>query len=98
VKWSTADFIAYFFTLDDIKMIESAGREKRNRSNKKLTRVLSTKLTIEDYDRFQKHTNDAYKSGAISKPSGSEFLRYIVIHRSNKPSILDLVADTNSNC
>ena len=55
-------------------MTESAGRKKRNRSNKKLTKVLSTKLTIEDYDRFQKHTNDAYKSGAISNPSESEFL------------------------
>jgi hypothetical protein len=33
--------------------------------NKKLTKVLSTKLSIEDYERFQKCTNFAYKSGEI---------------------------------
>jgi hypothetical protein len=59
--------------------------EKRNDENKKkLTKVLSTKLSIEDFDRFQKYTNDAYKAGTISKPSESEFLRYIVTYPFNE--------------
>jgi hypothetical protein len=61
-------------------MTESAGKEKGDHGNKKLTRVLSTKLSIEDYNRFQKYTNDAYVCGTISKPSVSEFLRYIVTY------------------
>lgn len=76
-------------------MIEFAGKKKKNHSTKKLTRVLSTKVSIDDYDRFQKRTDDAYRCGGITKPSVSEFLRFIVIHRSNKPGIIDLVADTN---
>jgi hypothetical protein len=69
--------------------------DKSNKEHKKkLTKVLSTKLSIDEYDRFQKRTDDAYRSGGISKPSESEFLRFIVIHRSNKPSIIDLVHDT----
>jgi hypothetical protein len=47
--------------------------------NKKLTKVLSTKLSIEDYERFQKCTNFAYKSGEI-EPSTSKFLRFIVTY------------------
>jgi arginyl-tRNA--protein-N-Asp/Glu arginylyltransferase len=65
-------------------MTESAGIEKRNHRNEKLTRVLSTKLSIEDYNRFQKYTNDAYRAGTISKPSVSEFLRYIVTYPFNE--------------
>ena len=80
------------------KMTESCCKERRNRSNKKLNRVLSTKLSIEDYERFQKHTYDAYRARAISKPSESAFLRYIVIHRSHKPNLLDLVGYTKKYC
>jgi hypothetical protein len=38
--------------------------EKRNddKYKKKLTKVLSTKLSIEDYNRFQKYTNFAYEA------------------------------------
>lgn len=71
---------------------------KRKEDGAKLTKVLSTKLSIEDYDRFQKRTNDAYRAGAISKPSESEFLRYMVIHRSHKPTLLDLIPHPNNNC
>ena len=46
----------------------------RDKKNKKLTRVLSTKLSIEDYERFQKCTNFAYKAGVIEEPSTSKFL------------------------
>lgn len=73
-------------------------KAKSKEDSTKLTKVLSTKLSIGDYDRFQKHTNDAYRAGAISKPSESEFLRYIVIHRSHKPTLLDLISDANNNC
>jgi hypothetical protein len=76
----------------------TSAKVKSKDDKKKLTKVLSTKLSIEDYDRFQKHTNDAYRAGAISKPSESEFLRYIVIHRSHKPTLLDLIPDANNNC
>jgi hypothetical protein len=61
-------------------------REKRidNNNKKKLTRVLSTKLSIEDYNRFQKCTNDAYKAGTIDEPRPSKFLRYIVTYPFNE--------------
>ena len=51
-----------------------------NKKNKKFTRVLSTKLSIEDYERFQKCINFAYKAGVIEEPSTSKFLRFIVTH------------------
>ena len=56
----------------------TSAKGKKNDESKKLTRVLSTKLSIDDYTRFQKFTNDAYRAGTISKPTTSEFLRYIV--------------------
>jgi hypothetical protein len=40
-----------------------------NKKSKKLTRVISTKLSIEDYEGFQKCTNFAYKAGVIEEPS-----------------------------
>ena len=61
-------------------MTEVAGRNKRNDDTKKLTRVISTKLSIEDYERFQKCTNYAYKSGEIEEPSTSKSLRFIVTY------------------
>jgi hypothetical protein len=56
--------------------------EKRNddRYKKKLTKVLSTKLSIEDYNRFEKYTDGAYKAGFIEEPEVSKFLRFIVTH------------------
>jgi hypothetical protein len=53
-------------------------------NNKKLKKVLSTKLSIEDYERFQKCTNDAYKAGIIEAPETSKFLRYIVTYPFNE--------------
>lgn len=53
-------------------------RRETMTNKKKLTKVLSTKLSIEDYIRFQKFTNDAYKAGVIGKPEVSKYLRYIV--------------------
>jgi hypothetical protein len=60
--------------------------EKRHddKYRNKLTKVLSTKLSIEDYNRFQKYTNDAYKSGVIEKPDVSKYLRYVVTYPFNE--------------
>ncbi|CAN5473748.1 hypothetical protein BH18THE2_BH18THE2_41930 [soil metagenome] len=57
-------------------------REKKNNDEykKKLTRVISTKLSIEDYDRVEKYTNFAYKAGMIEQPETSKFLRFIVTY------------------
>jgi len=49
----------------------------RKNDNKKLTRVLSTKLSIEDYNRFVIYTWAAYTEGLIDEPEPSRFLRYI---------------------
>jgi hypothetical protein len=66
-------------------MTESAaGKENGNHDDKKLTRVLFTKVSIEDYNILQKYTNKAYKAGTISKQSASEFLRYIITEPFNE--------------
>ena len=46
--------------------------------NKKLKKVLSTKLSVDDYNVFRILTNQAYRSGAISQDSPSEMLRYMI--------------------
>jgi hypothetical protein len=51
-----------------------------NNDNKKLTRVISTKLSIEDYNRFEKYTSLAYEAGFIEESSVSKFLRFIVTY------------------
>ncbi|CAN5346300.1 hypothetical protein BH18THE2_BH18THE2_30290 [soil metagenome] len=52
--------------------------KKRNDDNTKLTRVLSTKLSIEDYNVFRVLTNIAYQYKAINQDSPSEMLRFIL--------------------
>jgi hypothetical protein len=37
-------------------------RENKNQA-KKLTKVISTKLSIEDFNRFERYTNYAYQAG-----------------------------------
>jgi hypothetical protein len=49
----------------------------RNNTNKKLTKVVSTKLSIEDYNRFVIYTWAAYSEGIIDEPNPSRFLRFI---------------------
>jgi hypothetical protein len=65
-------------------MTAVVGRNKRKDDSKKLTKVLSTKLSIEDYERLQKCIVFAYKAGAIEQPSTSQFLRFIVTHPFNE--------------
>jgi hypothetical protein len=64
-------------------MTVAAGREKRNHDGKKLTRVLSTKLSMADYDRFVKYTHYAYKARLIDEPKTSKYLRLIVTYPFN---------------
>ena len=54
--------------------------QKNNNNNKKLSKVLSTKLSIEDYNAFQMLTKLEYKSGLIKEESTSELLRFTIRH------------------
>jgi arginyl-tRNA--protein-N-Asp/Glu arginylyltransferase len=65
-------------------------RKKRNNDDnkKRLTKVLSTKLSIEDYNRFQKYTNYAYQAGMIEEPNTSRFLRFIITCPFNELGLL----------
>ena len=58
-------------------MTVATGREQSNRDNKKLTKVLSTKLSIDDYNRFVINSKTAHAQGIIDEPTPSRFLRYI---------------------
>ena len=51
---------------------------RRKDDNKKLTRVLSTKLSIEDYNVFRVLTNIVYHYKLINQDNPSEMLRFIV--------------------
>ena len=72
------------FKFCDIKMIAAADREMRNHDGKKLTKVLSTKLSMEDYNRFVKYTHYAYKARVIDEPKTSKYLRLIVTYPFNE--------------
>jgi hypothetical protein len=47
-------------------------------NKKKLTKVVSTKLSIEDYKAFRILTNLAYQCRGIKEDSPSEMLRFFV--------------------
>jgi hypothetical protein len=53
-------------------------KKRRTDDNKKLTKVLSTKLSIEDYNLFRVLTNFAYQYKAINQDRPSEMLRLFV--------------------
>jgi hypothetical protein len=50
---------------------------------KKLTKVISTKLSIQDYNLFQILTHLAYQHGEIKEATQSELLRYIIVQAVN---------------
>jgi hypothetical protein len=52
----------------------------QNNNNKKLSKVLSTKLSIEDYNAFQMLTKLEYQAGLIKEESPSELLRFTIRH------------------
>jgi hypothetical protein len=51
-----------------------------NNNNKKLTKGLSTKLSIEDYNAFVILTKIEYEAGLIKEESTSELLRFTIRH------------------
>jgi hypothetical protein len=57
---------------------------KRKDDNKKLTKVLSTKLSIEDYKAFRVLTDLTYQYGGIEKDSPSEMLRFFITSAVNE--------------
>jgi hypothetical protein len=48
------------------------------KNNKKLSKVLSTKLSIEDYNAFLTLTKLEYEAGLIKEQSPSELLRFTI--------------------
>jgi hypothetical protein len=48
-------------------------------NNKKLTKVVSTKLSIEDYAVFRKLTNVIHQHGAIPEATIAEGVRYFLL-------------------
>jgi len=65
-----------------------------NQQIKKQSKVLSTKLSIEDYNAFHMLTKLEYQSGLIKEESTSELLRFTIRHilnqLSNQPEYLIL--------
>ena len=55
------------------------GGEKKEDDRKKLTKV-----SVADYNRFEKYTNYAYQAGIIKEPETSKLLRYIVTYPFNE--------------
>ena len=51
---------------------------------KKLSKVLSTKLSIDDYNAFQMLTKLEYQAGLIKEQSTSELLRFTIRHILNQ--------------
>ena len=58
-------------------MLTMAAGRKDN--HKKLTKVVSTKLSIEDYAVFRKLTNVIYQYGAIPEATNAEGVRYFLL-------------------
>jgi hypothetical protein len=56
----------------------SVVKENSSKKSQKLTRVVSTKLSIEDDDLLQHITTLAYQNGDIKEPSKSEILRFFI--------------------
>jgi hypothetical protein len=50
--------------------------QKSNNNNKKLSKVLSTKLSIDDYNAFVMLTKIEYEAGLIKEASTSELTIY----------------------
>ena len=52
--------------------------------NRKLSKVLSTKLSMDDYNAFQMLTKLEYQAGLIKEESTSELLRFTIRHILNQ--------------
>jgi hypothetical protein len=56
----------------------SIATEEKSKKNHKLTRVVSTKLSIEDDDLLQHIATLAYQNGSVKIPSKSEIVRLFI--------------------
>jgi hypothetical protein len=54
------------------------------KNNKKLSKILSTKLSIDDYNAFLILTKLEYQAGLIKEESISELLRFTIHHILNQ--------------
>ncbi len=54
------------------------------KKNKKLSKVLSTKISLDDYDAFLTLTKLEYQAGLIKEESTSELLRFTIRHILNQ--------------
>jgi hypothetical protein len=62
----------------------TGGEKKKEDDRKKLTKVSSTKVSVGDYNKFEKYANYAYQAGIIKEPETSKLLRYIVTYPFNE--------------
>src|SRR5215203_744700 len=60
--------------------------DANHKNNKKLSKVLSTKLSTDDYNAFLILTKLEYQSGFIKEESTSELLRFTIRHILNQLS------------
>lgn len=58
-------------------------KKSYKKNKKKLVKVLSTKLSIEDYNEFAILTKLAYQDGQIKRPAPSELLRLMIVYLTN---------------
>ena len=58
--------------------------DPNQKNNNKLSKVFSTKLSIEDYNAFQILTKLEYQAGLIKEESTSELLRFTIRHILNQ--------------
>ena len=61
-----------------------AVNQKQKNNNKKLSKVLSTKLSIDDYNEFVILTKLEYQTGLIKEGGTSELLRFTIRHILNQ--------------
>jgi hypothetical protein len=70
---------------------------QKNNNSKKLSKVLSTKLSIADYNAFVILTKLEYQAGLIKEESTSELLRFAIRHTlkqvHNQPEYLVLLQE-----
>ena len=54
------------------------GKNEEEGNRKKLTNVVSTKLSIEDDNALQQVSTIAFQYGSIQEPTKSELVRYLI--------------------
>ena len=54
------------------------GKNEKEGNRKKLTNVVSTKLSVEDDNALQQVSTIAFQYGSIKEPTKSELVRYLI--------------------